>query len=132
MENKSKNIKEEEKENDDIYFRYKKVNLIGLSGVGKKTLINEFKKYNNPLLQKYDKIKEKEEIKEEIKEKIKEEVKEEIKEEKEEKKEYKIESKIILNLSKLDISLKDDKTIFHLNIYISNLDDLSIIEKNKD
>ena len=128
MENKSKNIKEEEKENDDIYFRYKKVNLIGLSGVGKKTLINEFKKYNNPLLQKYDKIKEKEEINEEIKE----EVKEEIKEEKEEKKEYKIESKIILNLSKLDISLKDDKTIFHLNIYISNLDDLSIIEKNKD
>ena len=30
MENKSKNIKEEEKENDDIYFKYKKVNLIGI------------------------------------------------------------------------------------------------------
>ena len=67
-----KNIKNESEndEIDSIYYRYKKVNIIGISEVGKKTLLQELEKYNN---EHFNKIQKKdaqiEEIKEDNKEK---------------------------------------------------------------
>ena len=110
-----KNIKNEEEndEIDKIYYRYKKVNIIGISDVGKKTLLEELQKYNNP---HYNKIHKKDE-------KI-----EELNKEKEKEKDL----NLIINIKRVDIPLKEKKSTLHLNVYLSNLDDKSIIENNKD
>ena len=109
-----KNIKNEN-ENDEIetiYYRYKKVNIIGVSEVGKKTLLKELEKYNNP---HFDKIQKKDEQIEELK-----------KEEKD------INLNLTINIKKIDIPLKQNNSKLHLNVYLSNLDNKSIIENNKD
>ena len=109
-----KNIKNEN-ENDEIetiYYRYKKVNIIGVSEVGKKTLLKELEKYNNP---HFEKIQKKDEQIEELK-----------KEEKD------INLNLTINIKKIDISLKQNNSKLHLNVYLSNLDNKSIIENNKD
>ena len=109
-----KNIKNEN-ENDDIdtiYYRYKKVNIIGVSEVGKKTLLKELEKYNNP---HFDKIQKKDEQIEELK-----------KEEKD------INLNLTINIKKIDIPLNQNNSKLHLNVYLSNLDNKSIIENNKD
>ena len=109
-----KNIKNEN-ENDEIetiYYRYKKVNIIGVSEVGKKTLLKELEKYNNP---HFDKIQKKDEQIEELK-----------KEEKD------INLNLTINIKKIDIPLNQNNSKLHLNVYLSNLDNKSIIENNKD
>ena len=109
-----KNIKNEN-ENDEIetiYYRYKKVNIIGVSEVGKKTLLKELEKYNNP---HFDKIQKKDEQIEELK-----------KEEKD------INLNLTINIKKIDIPLKQNNSKLHLNVYLSNLDNKSIIENNKE
>ncbi len=109
-----KNIKNENENNeiDTIYYRYKKVNIIGVSEVGKKTLLKELEKYNNP---HFDKIQKKDEQIEELK-----------KEEKD------INLNLTINIKKIDIPLKQNNSKLHLNVYLSNLDNKSIIENNKD
>ena len=108
-----KNIKNESEndEIDSIYYRYKKVNIIGISEVGKKTLLQELEKYNN---EHFNKIQKKDEQIEEIKEDNKEKT-----------------LKISNETKKIDIPLQDNKSL-HLNVYLSNLDDKTIIENNKD
>ena len=109
-----KNIKNEN-ENDEIetiYYRYKKVNIIGVSEVGKKTLLKELEKYNNP---HFEKIQKKDEQIEELK-----------KEEKD------INLNLTINIKKIDIPLKQNNSKLHLNVYLSNLDNKSIIENNKE
>ena len=109
-----KNIKNENEndEIDTIYYRYKKVNIIGVSEVGKKTLLKELEKYNNP---HFEKIQKKDEQIEELK-----------KEEKD------INLNLTINIKKIDIPLKQNNSKLHLNVYLSNLDNKSIIENNKE
>ncbi len=107
-----KNIKNENDEIETIYYRYKKVNIIGVSEVGKKTLLKELEKYNNP---HFEKIQKKDEQIEELK-----------KEEKD------INLNLTINIKKIDIPLKQNNSKLHLNVYLSNLDNKSIIENNKD
>ena len=107
-----KNIKNENDEIDTIYYRYKKVNIIGVSEVGKKTLLKELEKYNNP---HFDKIQKKDEQIEELK-----------KEEKD------INLNLTINIKKIDIPLIQNNSKLHLNVYLSNLDNKSIIENNKE
>jgi small GTP-binding protein len=107
-----KNIKNENDEIDTIYYRYKKVNIIGVSEVGKKTLLKELEKYNNP---HFEKIQKKDEQIEELK-----------KEEKD------INLNLTINIKKIDIPLIQNNSKLHLNVYLSNLDNKSIIENNKE
>ena len=107
-----KNIKNENDEIETIYYRYKKVNIIGVSEVGKKTLLKELEKYNNP---HFEKIQKKDEQIEELK-----------KEEKD------INFNLTINIKKIDIPLKQNNSKLHLNVYLSNLDNKSIIENNKE
>ena len=107
-----KNIKNENDEIETIYYRYKKVNIIGVSEVGKKTLLKELEKYNNP---HFEKIQKKDEQIEELK-----------KEEKD------INLNLTINIKKIDIPLKQNNSKLHLNVYLSNLDNKSIIENNKE
>ena len=89
------------------FVKFHKVNILGTSGVGKKTLFTEFKKYNNPKYSEEDNITNEEE--------------------------NKIVSNIIeLPIERITIPLKKENLYLHLNIYITNLDNLEIIkEKNK-
>ena len=91
------------------FVKFHKVNILGTSGVGKKTLFTEFKKYNNSEYSKEEDNKTNEE-------------------------ENKIVSNIIeLPIERISIPLKKEENLYlHLNIYITNLDNLEIIkEKNK-
>ena len=89
------------------FVKFHKVNILGTSGVGKKTLFTEFKKYNNPKYSEEDNITNEEE--------------------------NKIVPNIIeLPIERITIPLKKENLYLHLNIYITNLDNLEIIkEKNK-
>ena len=89
------------------FVKFHKVNILGTSGVGKKTLFTEFKKYNNPKYSEEDNITNEEE--------------------------NKIVPNIIeLPIERITIPLKKENFYLHLNIYITNLDNLEIIkEKNK-
>ena len=90
------------------FVKFHKVNILGTSGVGKKTLFTEFKKYNNSEYSKEEDNKTNEE-------------------------ENKIVPNIIeLPIERITIPLKKENLYLHLNIYITNLDNLEIIkEKNK-
>ena len=89
------------------FVKFHKVNILGTSGVGKKTLFTEFKKYNNPKYSEEDN--------------------------KTNEEENKIVPNIIeLPIERITIPLKKENLYLHLNIYITNLDNLEIIkEKNK-
>ena len=86
------------------FVKFHKVNILGTSGVGKKTLFTEFKKYNNS---------EEDNITNEEENKI-------------------VPNIIELPIERITIPLKKENLYLHLNIYITNLDNLEIIkEKNK-